>query len=265
MLSLITIARDRRENLGHLLRAAARLRPRPLEVVVVDMGGAPVATDVDVPVIVTEFGTHAEQLPLAAARNHGAAVANGSDLLFLDVDCLPGVDLTGEMAGALRRRGGLVMANVQYLPDGFVDDGDEGRRLAAGAPHPVQSDLDRDVPPELFWSTAFGVHRSDFDALGGFCEEYRGYGGEDTDLGFVAADAGVPISRWRTALAYHQWHPSPDPPLQHLHDIVRNARLFHSRWGRWAMAGWLEAFDELGVLDWDRAGGRLELADRVVA
>jgi hypothetical protein len=33
------------------------------------------------------------------------------------------------------------------------------------------------------------------------------------------------------AHAFHQFHPVSDPPVQHLYDIVRNAEIFHQRWG----------------------------------
>lgn len=263
MLSLITIAHGRRPQLRALLTAAAAMRPRPFEVVVVDLGGEPIEVPPGIPVNIVAHPADKDALPLAAARNAGARAARGTMLLFLDADCIPGRDLGGEMRAALSRRGGLVMANVRYLPDDFEDDGTEVARLTASRPHPAQDGLADGVPPELFWSTAFGVRRRVFTALGGFCEDYVGYGGEDTDLGFAAASHGVPISRWRTALAYHQWHPSPDPPLQHVASIVRNARLFHERWGQWPMTGWLDAFAELGLVAWQPDDDVLELADRV--
>ena len=50
------------------------------------------------------------------------------------------------------------------------------------------------------------------------------------------------------AWAYHQYHPSPDPPVQHLTDIVRNAAIFHRRWGWWPMTGWLREFERRGLI-----------------
>ena len=44
-------------------------------------------------------------------------------------------------------------------------------------------------------------------------------------------------------VAYHQHHPTADPPVQHVESILRNAALFHRRWGTWPMRGWLEAFE----------------------
>jgi hypothetical protein len=39
--------------------------------------------------------------------------------------------------------------------------------------------------------------------------------------------------------------------VQHLTSILRNARIFHQRWGTWPMEGWLSAFEELGLIKRD--------------
>jgi hypothetical protein len=49
---------------------------------------------------------------------------------------------------------------------------------------------------------------------------------------------------------FHQHHDVLDPPVQHLEDIVRNARTFFDRWRFWPMDGWLRAFAELGLIRW---------------
>ena len=42
---------------------------------------------------------------------------------------------------------------------------------------------------------------------------------------------GVPMRWVGGAHAFHQFHSVSDPPVEHLHDIVRNATVFHQRWG----------------------------------
>lgn len=79
---------------------------------------------------------------------------------------------------------------------------------------------------------------------GGFCEDYVGYGGEDTDFARVALVTGLDLGWVGAARAFHQWHQVSRPPVEHVADIVRNARIFHARWGEWPMLGWLEAFEE---------------------
>jgi GT2 family glycosyltransferase len=91
--------------------------------------------------------------------------------------------------------------------------------------------------------------------VGGFCEEYVGYGAEDTDFGQRAAAAGVRLDWIGGAHAYHQFHPTSDPPVQHVDDVVANARIFFRRWGWWPMSGWLTAFEDLGLVRYDPADG----------
>ena len=83
--------------------------------------------------------------------------------------------------------------------------------------------------------------------LGGFCEDYTGYGGEDTDFGQIARVVGVGLAWVGGAHAYHQHHPVQDPPVDHLDDILVNATLFHRRWGWWPMRGLLDAFAAQGL------------------
>jgi GT2 family glycosyltransferase len=113
---------------------------------------------------------------------------------------------------------------------------------------------------ELFWSLAFAVTPATHARIGGFDPGYEGYGAEDTDYAFRARAAGVPLTWVGGAWAHHQHHPVSHPPVEHLADIVRNARRFRWRWGRWPMEGWLAAFARDGLVAWDPDGTRLEAA-----
>jgi len=73
-------------------------------------------------------------------------------------------------------------------------------------------------------------------------------GGEDTDFGQLAASHRIDLTWVGGAWAYHQFHPGADPPVQHLDDIVRNASVFHQRWGWWLMTGWLHEFERRGLI-----------------
>lgn len=213
-------------------------------------------------------------LPLAAARNAGARAATegGADrLVFLDVDCIPSAGLVARYAAVLgsrspastggggRSEGGPVVAcgEVGYLAP--VRDPSDYRsqdveRLAR--PHPAGPSLTidevghaRDVT--LFWSLSFALTSADWDAIGGFCEDYVGYDGEDTDFGQRLRAVGGTMLWVGGATAYHQHHPSASPPVQHLGAIVANANRFHRRWGWFPMGGWLSAFAELGLAELD--------------
>jgi hypothetical protein len=108
----------------------------------------------------------------------------------------------------------------------------------------------------LFWSLSFALHADDWQALGGFCEDYVGYGGEDTDFGQRLGAANGTLLWVGGAAAYHQHHPSESPPVQHLDAIVANANRFHDRWGWFPMEGWLERFAAMGLAEMEGRTGR---------
>ena len=205
-------------------------------------------------------------LPLAAARNLGAAVALdlGADLLiFLDVDCLPDPDLVGCYLDAAQDpayANSVLCGPVAYLPP----PGREGYDLESlrdHPPHPARPAPERGErrpggDPRLFWSLSFATTAATWTRIGGFCEIYQGYGAEDTDFGFAARAAGVDLTWVGGAIAHHQWHPSQDPPENHLDDILRNAAIFAERWDQWPMEGWLAAFRDRGLIRWDETAGR---------
>lgn len=196
-------------------------------------------------------------LPLARARNLGAAAAleaGAEVLVFLDVDCLAGADLVAAYTDVVAEHPATVWSGpVTYLPpasgDGYLLD----ELPLLDAPHPA-----RPAPapgriawsdrPELFWSLSFALAADAWQATGGFCEDYVGYGGEDTDFALLAEAAGLRHGWVGGARAYHQHHATSDPPVEHLDDVLRNGALFCRRWGRWPMEGWFEAFAAAGLV-----------------
>lgn len=213
-------------------------------------------------------------LPLAAARNLGAAeaTAQGADhLVFLDVDCIPGPSTVASYALALQdaslqaRPPAVLGGDVAYLPPlaagqrDWTAPADLSRLPEAGRHRPDRVRLgpaESRPEPDLtrFWSLSFAMSVADFWATGGFCPDYVGYGGEDTDFAQVVGSRGGSLTWIGGATAYHQHHPSTSPPLHELESIVRNAALFADRWGWWPMEGWLEAFRERGLAAPDRSG-----------
>ena len=224
---------------------------------------ARVAASVDVPgcrTLSVDVPRVDQRLPLARARNVGAqtALEHGADvLIFLDVDCLPGSLLIERYVHALQVEPGpsLCSGPVAYLPPpprgGY--ELSNLHRITQGHPSrptPAEDSI-ISADPRLFWSLSFAIDARTWHELGGFHERYTGYGAEDTDYGQVAAAHGVQHVWVGGAWAYHQYHPSSDPPQQHLHDILHNARIFHQRWGWWPMRGWLEEFERRGLTRYD--------------
>lgn len=226
---------------------------------------------------------------LAAARNLAGdtAVAAGAWLvIFLDADCIPGPDLVSQYQRAAAAEADSVLCGpVTYLTQEVPLPSPED--LAASrawrdlvdwtAPHqarpnPQSGVLQPATPQEytLFWSLSFALTtpvwqhlRGDF---GGFCEAFTGYGGEDTDFAMNLHRTGIHMTWVGGAHAYHQWHPVSSPPVEHLDDILSNAQVFHQRWGWWPMTGWLEAFEQAGLVrftgdTWERSRGVTEGAE----
>lgn len=202
-------------------------------------------------------------LPLAAARNRGAEVALGHGaevLVFLDVDCLAGTSLVADYEARVQAHPGTVWSGpVTYLgpppPEGYdLTSLDELDSPHPARPAPAPGEVVNDADPDLFWSLSFACSAHAWRRSGGFCEDYVGYGGEDTDFARVALSAGLELGWSGGARAYHQWHPVSRPPVEHLADIVRNAAIFRARWGSTPMLGWLHEFRERGLVVEDERG-----------
>lgn len=251
-LSVLTLVKNRPTHLHRMVEGLARSTVPPCELVVVDMSDHPVVLP-DTPFPSRSIRLHTGGLPLAEARNLAADRSRGERLLFLDVDCIPAADLIDRMDTALAANDAVICAEVRYLGAGAVQDGwTEADLMTRGQVHPVRefpaSGLRQEQNAGLFWSLAFGIRRTAFDALGGFDPRFAGYGAEDTDFGFRARDAGLPLLFMGKTGAFHQHHGVFDPPLQHFQDILRNARTFRQVWGHWPMTGWLKAFEAMGLI-----------------
>ncbi|MCW2793168.1 MAG: Sugar transferase [Nocardioides sp.] len=258
--AVVTIAHGRHGHLRLQHRSLSTGTMLPDSYVVVAMGDDVLAgwrPDRGVPARVVPMPADSASLPLAAARNAGARAAldEGADVLvFLDVDCAAGEDLVAAYTRAAGECPDVVWSGpVTYLPPPPPEGYDLCRLPDADRPHPARpapapGARTLGADPDLFWSLSFAVHQDGWLRSGGFCEEYRGYGGEDTDFARVAVQEGLGLGWLGDARAYHQHHPTQDPPVQHVDAILRNARVFRRRWGTWPMVGWLEEFRRLGLL-----------------
>jgi N-acetylglucosaminyl-diphospho-decaprenol L-rhamnosyltransferase len=270
--AVITLVHGRPGHLREQQRglAAATVRPEHYVVVAMDDPSA-VAATLTGPLAGSGIALHTvtlpagPRLPLAAARNAGARAALGAGaevLVFLDVDCIPSPDAVGTYRSTVGAHPGeLHCGTVRYLDERHsraappVLDGPP--HPARPAPAPGETLASTDWP--LFWSLSFAVDAATWRRLGGFHEAYTGYGAEDTDFGLSAHEAGVHLRWVGGADVYHQHHASESPPVRHRDDILRNAAIFHARWDRWPMEGWLRRFAELGIAEF--RDGRWEPVD----
>ena len=268
--SVLIITGGRDAHLERVVRGLERAVPRPAEVVVVFMdqpdGQVP---ETELPVVVGHVSPPdgGGRLPLAEARNAAAGLATRPVLVFLDVDCIPAQDAVGRLCRTVQEHpGSLVMGTPRYLePDWLVRGGDalgadpDSLLRELSVPHAARAHLVEGPTQDwhLVWTLVLAVSAADHARLGGFDTGFSGYGAEDTDYSFRARDAGLAL-RHCGAEVFHQHHGVYRPPLHHVEDIVVNARRFRQVHGVWPMEGWLEQFEQLGLVRWDRDGEVLE-------
>ncbi|WP_244215166.1 glycosyltransferase family 2 protein [Pedobacter miscanthi] len=253
---MVTIVKNRRSALLNLIRGLEYCKTTPSELIIVHMNEAPyrlpsASFPIHVKVVASEH-----HLPLAAARNLAIESANANQVVFLDADCIPSIDLFCVYRKAFSQADLLLSGRVRYLSGLVMSKTDLFEHMMAySMPDPVREEIGQ-YPYELFWSLNFACSKAVFSRIGGFDERFIGYGGEDTDFAFSAKSAGVEL-KTIDAIAFHQHHPSYDPPLNHLKDIICNAKAFQEKWGIWPMEGWLAKFQHAGLISW--RDGRLEL------
>lgn len=260
--AVITIVSGRRRHLErqHAALAVSTTAPELYEVVAMDDPGLGDWHPATPPTPrVQHLAAEGGRLPLASARNAGAraVIDRGAELLvFLDVDCLPAPGLLERYSEAAAQYPDALLAGpVGYLPEGT--DYDEPASYAPHfhefRPRPREGEF-AFGSHELFWSLSFAATSAAWHRVGGFHEAYRGYGGEDTDFALTAERAGVPLVWVGGAVAYHQWHETQDPPVQHVDDILSNGAVFRERWGHWPMQGWLDDLERSGIITRDPSG-----------
>ncbi|PKW26558.1 glycosyltransferase family 2 protein [Phycicoccus duodecadis] len=285
--AVVTIAHGRHDHLrGQRWGLARQTRVPDLHVVVAmdDPGLTAVLADTPVAALedhVVPVPVAGGRLPLARARNVGVAAAleRGAEVVvLLDVDCIPGPDLVARYTEVLAPRLGrhvgfpvVACGEVRYLDAPTTAVAEDARSWAAldagSAPHRARPALpagavQRSHDTRLFWSLCFAVTAQDWARIGGFDEGYVGYGAEDTDFGQRLEAAYGALLWLGGATAYHQDHGDGGLPVRHVRDIVENGARFAARWGWWPMRGWLDAFEDLGLVTVDAERGYVLTSER---
>jgi len=248
-ISIVTLVHGRQSALKNMMEGIKRATIPPAELLIVHMN-EPAYPLIDMPIPVVQLELFNEHLlPLAAARNYAINHARHEHVIFLDVDCIPSPTLVADYQQAFEKDDILWAGRIRYLSETAMMQPNVLENLQElSDPDPVR-DADMEYTYELFWSLNFGCSKAVFKRIGGFDESFKGYGAEDTDFSFNARKNLVPISTVNT-FAYHQYHPSYNPPLNHLQDILINANIFKSKWNKWPMEGWLKKFQNMGYVDW---------------
>ncbi|WP_231489794.1 glycosyltransferase family 2 protein [Pedobacter sp. Leaf170] len=247
-ISVVTIVKNRQPALENVIIGLSQNTRLPNELIVIHMNEEPYnlknqAFEIEA---ITMCG---KGLPLAAARNFAIKHATFEHVIFLDADCIPAADLIMRYS-ELFSKDMLLCGRTKYLPKSVMQYQQFWTDLnEISEPDPVRSSVEQ-YPYELFWSLNFACSKTVYSKIGGYDEGYIGYGAEDTDFAFSARAAGVEMQTV-DAFAYHQYHASYNPPLNHLNDIVANAMYFYQKWKKWPMEGWLKRFADMKLIKWE--------------
>jgi glycosyltransferase involved in cell wall biosynthesis len=231
-IALIVTTYQRPRHLALVLESIAKQRgvSGPMELAVSDDGSTdetPSVVDdfrrrVDFPV---HFVTHPHStFEAARCRNAGALATQAPYLLFLDGDCILPPDHVA-IHLARRAKGTALIGDAcrvnQALSAQVTSDwigraafaelvsANEQRRLRKqDLKFRFYNLIRHPWKPYKLRSGNFSICREDFERVNGFDENFRGWGGEDDDLGRRLRRAGVrleSIVRWTHS--YHLWHP----------------------------------------------------------
>lgn len=261
MLSVITLVRNRNRMLHDFLRGWSEQRVDELEVVVVRAGGEEDPRDVaesysslDIEHVTLGDDLDDDRIAYSHARNAGARAAHGDRLVFCDADTIAAGNIAARLHDALGEYDALLTGDVLYLPPDAdlsqpIDDLTQIARRHPRRPIPPDdASVELTLRHEMVWGLCMAMRASTFHSLGGFDEEYLGYAGEDTDLARAAAQSGRRAGLVGGAVVLHQHHDSFEPPLHQMEATLLNARRYRRKWGVWPMDGWLDQFEQLGLI-----------------
>ncbi|MEV5431997.1 glycosyltransferase [Streptomyces sp. NPDC052701] len=198
-LSVVVIVRDGTAAVRRLVASLGRSRQdtgAPYEVVVVDDGSAvPVASGVDdlsddVPLLVVRRDGTGNR---AAARSAGAARARGRFLAFLDADQeVPAHWVAEHLRWQHAFPAAVVVGHRRHRagPDSPLWTPEVRTRVTAE----FSENYSRVAAAwYLPFSCNLSVPAAVYDELGGYSDEFTGWGFEDHDFGYRAWAAGVPV------------------------------------------------------------------------
>lgn len=181
---------------------------REAEVIVVDDGSTD-ETKVAVQAFPSVKYIFQDNAGPAAARNRGAAEAQGGILFFTDSDCLPRRDWVRKIMARFEDPAVAVVAGSYGIANPHSI-------LARCIHQEILFRHHRLMPeyPSYFGSFNFAVRRSVFASVGGFNTQYRQASGEDNDLSYKIAAAGHRIYFAKDALVDHHHTERPGTYLR---------------------------------------------------
>ena len=246
--SIVTLVKGRKKQLENMLQSIRQSSVKPEEVIIVWMEAQTEQSTVEDPeLLLKQVYLEGHHLPLSEARNLGFKQASNDMIVFLDVDCICGPRLLEKLIAKADDKT-ITSAPARYLP--FVPlSGDYGTVAKSACTHPkrVLLETNTPLPYKNFWSLVFAITTETFNLIGGFDENFTGYGGEDTDFAERFNQKGIRFI-FVDDEVLHQYHHKYMPPLNYLEAIVDNANYFNRKHDYFPMYRWLQTFCDMGYI-----------------
>lgn len=139
----------------------------------------------------------------AAARNAGVRASTSRVVAVVDADNLLAPDMLHSAALKAERTGRLVKPFTTF---GYLDQPSTDAYYEHGGLHGAT--WEGDGPQTGFAGGSYVIRRDIWDDLGGFDEQFQGWGAEDDAFTITAEKALGPVLT-TAGPCYHLWHPSP--------------------------------------------------------
>jgi glycosyltransferase involved in cell wall biosynthesis len=198
---------------------------RPIEIVVVNDGS------IDSTAAILEgYGLHINVVTqpnrgAAAARNAGVNASSGDYLAFLDADDLWLQGHLAKTCAALDANPDAVLAFTDMV---WIEAGERGARVVKAGRAPRMDDLFQGA--SIAPSTVL-MRRSTFEQCGGFREEFRSAGYEDTYMWLLARERGD-FEYISEPLAVHRGAPLAEQAWKYSSNLPTFTRLVRRRYGK---------------------------------
>lgn len=245
--SIVLIAYNNRDSVKACLASIEKLDydPQDFDVILVDDGS-------DEPLVQTltldssiQFQTvylpRSSTSSRARARNQGAALAQSDSLVFVDSDHY----LSAQLLQGYARYFDTFPSKKMVLGTRVDLEGwqtsllFEGKRSSDALFERIRSrdyryELEKTVGMpfnrmaakwNLFWSCNFAIQKSFFDSLGGFDEQFLGWGMEDVEFGYRVLQSGEDFDLLENNI-YHFFNDFPFLPQKYIEWVINVERFY---------------------------------------
>jgi glycosyltransferase involved in cell wall biosynthesis len=230
MISVVVTTFNNPTALAHVLEGFKRQTSQDFELYVVNDGGPEIPKDL---FKITKFQYRylfpaCNDFRLAAARNLGLKLSNGNRVMFVDEDCVPAYNLIeGHLKYSDEKK--IVCSNRHAVHDWTWKNVRDNAEITRSGCSPririgiegkhnnyevrffdkYSDDLNRThYAYEDAWSACTSYPTALIRSLGGFWEEFVGWGGEDSELAMRCVASGCEVLLRPDLCYYHLNHPS---------------------------------------------------------